>query len=341
MNIPKDQLAGILTRVGGALIDLIIVFIVAAIAMFFWGFLSGFSVSYVSDETWRGRGMLAGIVLDLIYTCITMSGKLQSTFGQRAVGIKVIRSDGSTVEFGTALVRYLVSLISSIVLKLGYFIALFTDNRRTLHDLAAGTVVVDNRYVQANSTPSTFGPKIISATVDSLNTTPTQLKADQPLEEVLDEFWGKAANEFDTSQDKSSWAKAFAFAEGNELKAKALYIRFRARSLQAEHDATRSETRSAEALNLKNEQARRSEKARSEDVWRTEEIRKVRALAHPSDYAELCAAFGDEVECKVGGLFRPDTYTIWKPGKTSIAAVCRGPSAVAAWLRLAHPYPTS
>ncbi len=219
------------------MIDLIIVFIVAAIAMFFWGFLSGFSVSYVSDETWGGRGMLAGIVLDLIYTCITMSGKRQSTFGQRAVGIKVIRSDGSTVEFGTALVRYLVSLISSIVLKLGYFIALFTDSRRTLHDLAAGTVVVDNGYVQANSTPSTFGPKIISATVDSLNTTPTQLKADQPLEEVLDEFWGKAANEFDTSQDKSSWAKAFALAEGNELKAKALYIRFRARSLQAEHDA--------------------------------------------------------------------------------------------------------
>ncbi len=45
MNIPKDQLAGIWTRVGGALIDLIIVFIVAAIAMFFWGFLAGFQLA--------------------------------------------------------------------------------------------------------------------------------------------------------------------------------------------------------------------------------------------------------------------------------------------------------
>jgi uncharacterized RDD family membrane protein YckC len=140
---PKtDELATLWSRIGGAIVDLIIVFSIAAALMFVWGVVSGLNQEMVTDEVWKGRGFLLGLMVDCLITVVTMSGAKQSTFGQRAVGIRTVRIDGQKITYGTAFVRYFVSIISSVMLKLGFAIAIFTKNRRTLHDLAAGTIVV-------------------------------------------------------------------------------------------------------------------------------------------------------------------------------------------------------
>ena len=138
----NSGLAGIWTRIGGAVVDLLIVVPIVAILALIWGFLSGLSGEIVSDEVWKGRGFLLGLMVDCLITVVTMSGAKQATFGQRAVGIRTVRIDGQKITYGTAFVRYFVSIISSIMLKLGFAIAIFTKNKRTLHDLAAGTIVV-------------------------------------------------------------------------------------------------------------------------------------------------------------------------------------------------------
>ena len=46
--------------------------------------------------------------------------------------------------FGRAIVRYLVAMISSLAVFLGYLWAVWDERRQTWHDKAAGTVVISS-----------------------------------------------------------------------------------------------------------------------------------------------------------------------------------------------------
>jgi uncharacterized RDD family membrane protein YckC len=63
------------------------------------------------------------------------------TPGNRMLGIKVVRRDGSRFRPRHAIVR-LVGMIASAPLLLGYLPILVTEERRGLHDWLAGTVVI-------------------------------------------------------------------------------------------------------------------------------------------------------------------------------------------------------
>ena len=65
-----------------------------------------------------------------------------ATPGKRVCHLRVTRRSGS-IGVGIAVVRYFVSWFSLVCLGGGYLMALFDDQRRTLHDRIAGTVVVD------------------------------------------------------------------------------------------------------------------------------------------------------------------------------------------------------
>jgi uncharacterized RDD family membrane protein YckC len=147
----QNNLASLWSRVGAALIDLIIILLAAAMAMFFWGVIEGLQQVSADELTWKARGFLIGLAIDLAYSVALMAGVKQSTYGQRALGIRVRKFNGANVELGSALGRYLVSLVSSVILKLGFFIAVFTKHKQTLHDLAAGTIVVYDLEPQARA----------------------------------------------------------------------------------------------------------------------------------------------------------------------------------------------
>lgn len=50
-------------------------------------------------------------------------------------------------NFGQILIRYLMSIPSSLILKMGYVIAIFTKRKQTLHDLIANTVVLEKNEI--------------------------------------------------------------------------------------------------------------------------------------------------------------------------------------------------
>ncbi len=65
-----------------------------------------------------------------------------TTVGGIICKIKVVRLDGSPVNWGVSLVRSLASFFSLVVLGVGFFWAGWTRNRQSWHDLIAGTVIV-------------------------------------------------------------------------------------------------------------------------------------------------------------------------------------------------------
>jgi uncharacterized RDD family membrane protein YckC len=233
------KIAGIWSRIGGAIIDLIIILILCVVVMFSWSFFVGyvdpFSASRLDQGDWKTRGFLAGLAIDYLYTAILQSGSKQGTCGQRVMGLQVIKKDGSAVTFGTASIRYFVSLVSSILFKIGYAIAIFTEKKQTLHDLAAGVVVirrlsnvgqrVDNSALRMSIADSSgFDLKTQSKT--HLNMRPLTAQSTE------EDMWAFASNEMSSShRNEGLWAMCFAATDGNDDKAKVLYLKRRVAQL--------------------------------------------------------------------------------------------------------------
>ncbi len=65
-----------------------------------------------------------------------------STIGGIVCGLKVVRLDDRPIDWGTAIVRALGSLLSFVVLGLGFIWVVFDDEKQSWHDKIAGTTVV-------------------------------------------------------------------------------------------------------------------------------------------------------------------------------------------------------
>jgi uncharacterized RDD family membrane protein YckC/Tfp pilus assembly protein PilE len=71
------------------------------------------------------------------------SSKHQATFGKRALGIKVTDDAGNRISFTNALGRWAAASLSYLTCYIGFLMAAFTERKRALHDMVAGTLVVD------------------------------------------------------------------------------------------------------------------------------------------------------------------------------------------------------
>ena len=95
---------------------------------------------------------VGGFIALFLYYPFFESSILMATPGKYWVGIQVRNLDGTRVSFRTAVIRHLLSYISSFFL-IGYFFALFTEKKQTLHDLLASTLVVygrdENSFVES------------------------------------------------------------------------------------------------------------------------------------------------------------------------------------------------
>lgn len=88
-------------------------------------------------------GNLIGMLLGVAYYAGMHSSSSMATLGKMAVGIKVVRSDGSRISFLRGVGRYFGLIVSSITLGIGFFMAGFTERKRALHDMLCDTLVVD------------------------------------------------------------------------------------------------------------------------------------------------------------------------------------------------------
>jgi uncharacterized RDD family membrane protein YckC len=84
---------------------------------------------------------LLQIGLAAAYTGYFLSTK-GATPGKMVLGLQVIRSDGSGLTFTRGACRYLAQIVSAMILAIGYIIAAFDNERRTLHDHLCDTRVV-------------------------------------------------------------------------------------------------------------------------------------------------------------------------------------------------------
>jgi uncharacterized RDD family membrane protein YckC len=69
-----------------------------------------------------------------------------ATLGKMAVGVKIVTPNGGPISFGRAVARYFcTTFLEVFTLWIGYLIALFDDQNRTLHDRICGTRAIATR----------------------------------------------------------------------------------------------------------------------------------------------------------------------------------------------------
>jgi uncharacterized RDD family membrane protein YckC len=83
------------------------------------------------------------LVADWLYFAYQESSPAQATIGKRALGIKVTDLEGNRISFGRATGRYFAKYLSAITLFIGFLLAAFTARKQALHDMIAGTLVVN------------------------------------------------------------------------------------------------------------------------------------------------------------------------------------------------------
>ena len=127
---PGTALAGFWIRFAGAFIDGILLSIVAAIL----GAILGMG-------TLNGRNLLSTLLGAIYFTYF--HGTSGQSLGQKLVNIKVVdETSGGNIDFVRAFIRWLVSLVSGLVIALGYLWMLWDPKKQTWHDKAAKTLVV-------------------------------------------------------------------------------------------------------------------------------------------------------------------------------------------------------
>lgn len=82
------------------------------------------------------------VLLFLLYAPVFECSMLQGTLGKYAMGIRVQDTGGHRLSFLSALIRNLVKSFSSVLLFIGWIVALFTERKQALHDLLVDSVVV-------------------------------------------------------------------------------------------------------------------------------------------------------------------------------------------------------
>jgi len=73
---------------------------------------------------------------------ILMVGKYGATLGKMACKVRVVTAEGGKVTYGRAAGRYFAKFLSSLLCLIGFIIAFFDEERRTLHDRICDTRVV-------------------------------------------------------------------------------------------------------------------------------------------------------------------------------------------------------
>lgn len=86
--------------------------------------------------------VVAGIVMQWLYSALQECSSAQATLGKRACGIIVTDLVGKPISFGRATGRHFGKYVSSLTLTIGFVMAAFTKRKQALHDLMAGTLVV-------------------------------------------------------------------------------------------------------------------------------------------------------------------------------------------------------
>lgn len=146
--------AGFWIRLGALALDMLIIVLPLYIVLgFFGGFMDGFVEGYTGKvvEASSGRDETSKDIVNLVYFLYTLllpvfwNGR---TIGKRICGIRIAkRTTLESPNIGNMLLRVLVAgIVYVFSLGIAYivsiFMVIFRNDKRSLHDMIAGTVVV-------------------------------------------------------------------------------------------------------------------------------------------------------------------------------------------------------
>jgi uncharacterized RDD family membrane protein YckC len=145
--------AGFWRRLGAVLIDGVL--LAAAMAVIGWlgapiyqrhessADMAAGSISASFHVEYNALGMIIGVLLGWLYFAVLESSRRQATLGKLALAIKVTDLAGNRIGFGRAAGRTAAKYLSAAILLIGFIMAGLTRRKQALHDLIAGTLVVD------------------------------------------------------------------------------------------------------------------------------------------------------------------------------------------------------
>lgn len=139
--------AGFWKRFAALMIDTLVVSM-AYYALVAVGAFAGLATASTVDPGTLGIAMIGLVyliypLLSGLYFVLLESSSAQATLGKMAVGIKVADRDGRRLGRLHALGRWVSHVLCYFTLYIGYLMAAFTDRKRGLHDMVAGTLVAD------------------------------------------------------------------------------------------------------------------------------------------------------------------------------------------------------
>ncbi|MBI9076890.1 MAG: RDD family protein [Desulfatibacillum sp.] len=133
--------AGFWIRAGAKIIDMIIISIIQ------WIFFipAGFLLSTTDNPS---MAIVSGIAIQIFSLSLNIGyltffhGKYSATPGKMACGLKVVVADGSKITYLRAFGRVFAEWLSGMILAIGYMMAGWDKEKRTLHDRICDTRVV-------------------------------------------------------------------------------------------------------------------------------------------------------------------------------------------------------
>jgi uncharacterized RDD family membrane protein YckC len=131
-------------RLLAALIDGVMVGFLSFMLAFVIGLIAIFTGMIKTGEDSNALQLLTILCL-LLFSIVYYIGFWSSdgqTMGNTVVGLKVIRTNGSRLSAGRALLRYIGYLINAVFFSIGFLWAAFDPKRQGWHDKLAGTLVV-------------------------------------------------------------------------------------------------------------------------------------------------------------------------------------------------------
>jgi uncharacterized RDD family membrane protein YckC len=130
--------AGFWRRFASSFIDGVAISVIGGIANVVFG-------GHSDTTYWLAGGRGFGLVVGLVYFT-AFHGRTGQTPGNAALGIRVVDLEtGEVIGYGRAFIRWLVSIVSAIVILLGYFWMLWDGKKQTWHDKAASSIPVNER----------------------------------------------------------------------------------------------------------------------------------------------------------------------------------------------------
>ncbi len=140
-DVSEMEFAGLGERFFAKILDLLIMTVIAVgiemLSRHFFSFHANADLSTAFIIT-----LLVNMAVGFVYIA-GLTGRFGATPGKMILGMKVVDIDGGNIGYWRAFLRYAGEfVVVPVTIMVGYLVALFDANRRTLYDRIAGTLVV-------------------------------------------------------------------------------------------------------------------------------------------------------------------------------------------------------